>query len=221
MTLAADVYSPLDLPPLTNSAMDGYAVRSEDIAGAGPDSPQTLKVIGPGGRRQRFRRHRDPRNLHTHYDRRPHPRRRRRGGAFRGNRRGGAPPIGPPPGPGERPFRVGARQQRPPGGRGRAARRTGAGSGNAHPPLGNRRHGLPGAGKGRRHPPPRGGHPGHRGRTGNRRERPWSGARFSTATASAWPPPWSPPAASPKSWASPGTTWTTSTASCPRPKAPT
>ena len=44
--LASDVYSPLDLPPLTNSAMDGYAVRGEDIQGAGADSPRTLKVIG-------------------------------------------------------------------------------------------------------------------------------------------------------------------------------
>lgn len=44
--LAADVYSPLDLPPLTNSAMDGYAVRGEDIQGAGSGSPRTLKVIG-------------------------------------------------------------------------------------------------------------------------------------------------------------------------------
>ena len=44
--LASDVYSPLDLPPMTNSAMDGYAVRSEDIQGAGADSPRTLKVIG-------------------------------------------------------------------------------------------------------------------------------------------------------------------------------
>ncbi len=44
--LASDVYSPLDLPPLTNSAMDGYAVRGEDIQGAGADSPRTLEVIG-------------------------------------------------------------------------------------------------------------------------------------------------------------------------------
>ena len=44
--LASDVYSPLDLPPMTNSAMDGYAVRSEDIQGAGAETPRTLKVIG-------------------------------------------------------------------------------------------------------------------------------------------------------------------------------
>lgn len=44
--LAQDVVSPLDLPPLANSAMDGYAVRQEDIRGAGQDSPVTLRVIG-------------------------------------------------------------------------------------------------------------------------------------------------------------------------------
>jgi molybdopterin molybdotransferase len=36
----------LDLPPLDNSAMDGYAVRRADIAGAGPESPRELRVIG-------------------------------------------------------------------------------------------------------------------------------------------------------------------------------
>ncbi|MEK7806910.1 MAG: gephyrin-like molybdotransferase Glp [Chloroflexota bacterium] len=44
--LAADVRSPLDLPPLPNSGMDGYAVRHEDIRGASPDAPRQLKVIG-------------------------------------------------------------------------------------------------------------------------------------------------------------------------------
>jgi molybdopterin molybdotransferase len=45
-TLAADVTSPLDLPPLPNSGMDGYAVRYEDIQGASAHSPRQLKVIG-------------------------------------------------------------------------------------------------------------------------------------------------------------------------------
>ena len=44
--LAEEVLSPLDLPPLANSAMDGYAVRSQDIQGASPDSPKSLNVIG-------------------------------------------------------------------------------------------------------------------------------------------------------------------------------
>ena len=44
--LAEDVVSTLDIPPLTNSAMDGYAVRYEAIAGATYDSPRELRVIG-------------------------------------------------------------------------------------------------------------------------------------------------------------------------------
>ena len=45
-TLAAEVRSPLSLPPLANSGMDGYAVRREDIAGASEQSPVNLRVIG-------------------------------------------------------------------------------------------------------------------------------------------------------------------------------
>ena len=44
--LAVDVRSPLDLPPLANSGMDGYAVRQEDIKGASSESPRHLAVIG-------------------------------------------------------------------------------------------------------------------------------------------------------------------------------
>lgn len=44
--LAEDVVSTLDIPPLTNSAMDGYAVRYEAIAGATYDAPRELRVIG-------------------------------------------------------------------------------------------------------------------------------------------------------------------------------
>jgi molybdopterin molybdotransferase len=44
--LAEDVVSPVDIPPLANSAMDGYAVRSVDTAGASTSSPVTLRVIG-------------------------------------------------------------------------------------------------------------------------------------------------------------------------------
>lgn len=45
-TLAVDVSSPLALPPLANSGMDGYAVRRDDIAGASEDAPRNLRVIG-------------------------------------------------------------------------------------------------------------------------------------------------------------------------------
>ncbi|PKB80020.1 MAG: hypothetical protein BZY88_10360 [SAR202 cluster bacterium Io17-Chloro-G9] len=44
--LTADITSPLDLPPLANSAMDGYALQGQDIRGAGQDSPRELNVIG-------------------------------------------------------------------------------------------------------------------------------------------------------------------------------
>ena len=44
--LAANVTSPIDLPPLANSAMDGYAVIGEDIKGASPASARELQVIG-------------------------------------------------------------------------------------------------------------------------------------------------------------------------------
>lgn len=41
-----DVVSPMDIPPLDNTAMDGYAVRAADTAGASAESPVTLTVIG-------------------------------------------------------------------------------------------------------------------------------------------------------------------------------
>jgi molybdopterin molybdotransferase len=43
--LAEDIVSEITVPPLDNSAMDGYAVRSEDTQGASPETPRTLKVI--------------------------------------------------------------------------------------------------------------------------------------------------------------------------------
>ena len=43
--LAEDVNSDIDVPPLDNSAMDGYAVKSSDTLGAGPESPRLLRVI--------------------------------------------------------------------------------------------------------------------------------------------------------------------------------
>ena len=44
--LAEDVYSTIDIPPLDNSAMDGYALRAEDTRGAGETSPRYLVVVG-------------------------------------------------------------------------------------------------------------------------------------------------------------------------------
>jgi molybdopterin molybdotransferase len=42
--LAQDVQSSINIPPFPNSSMDGYALRSEDIAGASRESPATLRV---------------------------------------------------------------------------------------------------------------------------------------------------------------------------------
>ncbi len=43
--LAEDIVAPFDLPPLDNTAMDGYAVRSSDTTGAGPGHPRELRVV--------------------------------------------------------------------------------------------------------------------------------------------------------------------------------
>ena len=43
--LAEDVRAIIDIPPLDNSAMDGYAIRAEDTRGASQQSPRFLRVI--------------------------------------------------------------------------------------------------------------------------------------------------------------------------------
>lgn len=50
--LAEDVRASFSIPPHDNAAMDGYAVRSADTAGAGPGAPRYLTVIAelPAGR---------------------------------------------------------------------------------------------------------------------------------------------------------------------------
>jgi molybdopterin molybdotransferase len=44
--LAADVVAATDLPPWDNSAMDGYAIRAADVAGATEAAPVLLRVAG-------------------------------------------------------------------------------------------------------------------------------------------------------------------------------
>ena len=44
--LAEDVSAAFDIPPLDNSAMDGYAVRARDTDGAAGDAPVSLRVTG-------------------------------------------------------------------------------------------------------------------------------------------------------------------------------
>ena len=43
--LAEDIKSDINVPPLDNSAMDGYAVLSRDTVGASENSPNALRVI--------------------------------------------------------------------------------------------------------------------------------------------------------------------------------
>ena len=52
LVLAADVVAGEDVPPFANTAMDGYAVRAADTAGATADAPARLRVVGelPAGR---------------------------------------------------------------------------------------------------------------------------------------------------------------------------
>ena len=40
--LAGSIVAKDSLPPFANSSMDGYAVRSADVEGAGMDSPNSL-----------------------------------------------------------------------------------------------------------------------------------------------------------------------------------
>lgn len=43
--LAEDIVSPVDIPAWTNSAMDGYALRGEDVRGATTQRPVRLRVV--------------------------------------------------------------------------------------------------------------------------------------------------------------------------------
>src|SRR2546426_934503 len=44
--LDEDITSSFDIPPLDNTAMDGYAVCAADTAGASSDAPIVLRVVG-------------------------------------------------------------------------------------------------------------------------------------------------------------------------------
>lgn len=46
LVLTEDVIAPIDLPPFTNSAMDGFAVRSSATTSATPELPVTLTILG-------------------------------------------------------------------------------------------------------------------------------------------------------------------------------
>ncbi|TET76357.1 MAG: molybdopterin molybdotransferase MoeA [Dehalococcoidia bacterium] len=44
--LAEDIYSTINIPPMDNTAMDGYAVQAQSTVGATRSSPNILRVIG-------------------------------------------------------------------------------------------------------------------------------------------------------------------------------
>lgn len=46
LPLAEDATADIDISPFANSAMDGYAVRADDLAKASSDTPVTLSVVG-------------------------------------------------------------------------------------------------------------------------------------------------------------------------------
>ena len=84
--LDEDLKAPFDIPPLANSAMDGYAVRSADVAPASASKPVLLPVVWARCGRGRVARppstpgRRDPNN-----DRSARPRRCRRRRTVRGH----------------------------------------------------------------------------------------------------------------------------------------
>src|SRR5258706_9802348 len=45
-TLARAVLAPINIPSFDNSAMDGFAVRAEDLSGASREQPVSLNLIG-------------------------------------------------------------------------------------------------------------------------------------------------------------------------------
>lgn len=46
LSLCEDIVAAIDMPRFDNSAMDGYAVRAEDVAGATKSAPVSLPVVG-------------------------------------------------------------------------------------------------------------------------------------------------------------------------------
>jgi molybdopterin molybdotransferase len=42
MVISQDIFSPIDIPPFTNSAMDGYAINTETLK----SYPAKLKIVG-------------------------------------------------------------------------------------------------------------------------------------------------------------------------------
>ena len=86
---AADVASPIDVPPFARSAMDGYAVVAADTDGASRDAPVRLRQLDRILHRNRIDADRHPRHVRRDRHRRPAAGRRGRGRDGRGVGEGG------------------------------------------------------------------------------------------------------------------------------------
>ncbi len=84
LVLAQDVTAVVDLPGFDNSAMDGYAVRAAELAGATREHPVVLPVTGDIAAGDTTRHVAAGRPHHADHDRRPAARGHRRGRARRG-----------------------------------------------------------------------------------------------------------------------------------------
>ena len=89
--LAEDVASDVDLPGFTNSAMDGYAVRAAEVAGATADTPVHLPVVGDIAAGNTKALSLAPGADDADHDRGADPARGRRRRPRRGHRRAGCP----------------------------------------------------------------------------------------------------------------------------------
>jgi molybdopterin molybdotransferase len=58
--VAEKILAATDLPPFDNSAVDGYAVRARDVAGASPENPVTLPLVGRVAAGEHFAGHLSP-----------------------------------------------------------------------------------------------------------------------------------------------------------------
>ncbi len=74
--LAEDIKSDINVPPLDNSAMDGYAVRAQDTRGASEKTPKVLKVIDTVIAGAISKKEVTPGTAITNYDRRAYTPRR-------------------------------------------------------------------------------------------------------------------------------------------------
>ena len=84
--LAEEIRSPRDIPGFDNSAMDGYAVRAQDVASASESKPARLRVIETDRRRRDGFAADSSRRVLADHDRRAASRRRRRDRARRAAR---------------------------------------------------------------------------------------------------------------------------------------